>query len=105
MYALPMSLTPVNNSSPVSTTPVSDTFTVLKSFTGVSDTGEAPEKSNISSNIRKKSKSSLSLPTGARRSCLKKKNRGQKSGGTVPLKSVYGGNSNPSQTTLIIQQL
>jgi hypothetical protein len=47
--------------------------------------GEAPEKSNISANIRKKSKSSLGLPTGARRSCLKKKNRGEKSGGTVPL--------------------
>ncbi len=31
---------PVNNSSPVSTTPVSDTFTVLKSFTGVNDTGK-----------------------------------------------------------------
>ncbi len=40
---------------------------------------------NISANIRKKSKSSLGLPTGARRSCLKKKNRGEKSGGTVPL--------------------
>jgi hypothetical protein len=60
---LPVSLTPVNNSSPVSTTPVSDTFTVFKSFTvstkpaknysgvsltpakhafaGVNDTGEA----------------------------------------------------------------
>jgi hypothetical protein len=35
MHALP-----VNNSSPVSTTPVSDTFTVLKSFTGVNDTGK-----------------------------------------------------------------
>ncbi len=35
-----MSLTPVNNSSPVSTTPGSDTFTVLESFTGVNDTGK-----------------------------------------------------------------
>jgi hypothetical protein len=34
---------------------------------------EAPEKSNISANIRKKSKSSQGLPTGARRSCFKKK--------------------------------
>jgi hypothetical protein len=42
-------------------------------FTGVNDTGEAPEKSNISTNIRKKSKSFLGLSTGARRSCLKKK--------------------------------
>ncbi len=31
--ALPVSLPPVNNSSPVSTTPVSDIFTVLESFT------------------------------------------------------------------------
>jgi hypothetical protein len=30
----------VNNSSPASTTPVSDTFTVLESFTGVTDTGK-----------------------------------------------------------------
>jgi hypothetical protein len=34
-----VSLTPVNNSLPVSTTLVSDTFTVLESFTGVNDTG------------------------------------------------------------------
>jgi hypothetical protein len=50
------------------------------------DTGNAPEKSNISVNIRKKSKSLLGLSTGARRSYLKKKTRGEKSGGTVPLK-------------------
>jgi hypothetical protein len=30
-------------------------------------------------------KSLLGLSTGARRSCLKKKTRGEKSGGTVPL--------------------
>jgi hypothetical protein len=54
-------------------------------FAGVNDTGEAPEKLNISANIRKKSKSLLSLSTGARRICLKKKTRGEKSGGTVPL--------------------
>jgi hypothetical protein len=36
-------------------------------------------------NIRKKSKSLLGLSTGARRSCLKKKTRGKKSRGTVPL--------------------
>jgi hypothetical protein len=54
-------------------------------FTGVLDTGEASEKSNISANIQKKSKSFLGLPTGTRRSCLKKKTRGKKSGGTVPL--------------------
>jgi hypothetical protein len=47
-------------------------------FAGVNDTGEAPEKSNISANIRKKLKSSLGLPTGARRSCMKnKKQRGK----------------------------
>jgi hypothetical protein len=55
-------------------------------FAGINDTGEAPEKLNISVNIQKKSKSSLGLPTRARRSCLKKKNRGEKSGGTVPLR-------------------
>jgi hypothetical protein len=35
MHALPVSLTPVNNSSPVS-----DNFTGLESFTGVNDTGK-----------------------------------------------------------------
>jgi hypothetical protein len=35
-----VSLTPVNNSSPVSTTPVSDTYIVLESFTGVNDTSK-----------------------------------------------------------------
>ncbi len=54
-------------------------------FAGVNDTGEALEKSNISANIRKKSKSLLGLSSGARRSCLKKKTRGKKSSGTVPL--------------------
>jgi hypothetical protein len=44
------------------------------------------EKSNIFANIRKKSKSLLGLSTGARRSCLKKKTKGEKSGGTVPLR-------------------
>jgi hypothetical protein len=57
-------------------------------FAGVNDNGEALEKLNISANIRKKLKSSLGLPTGARRSCLKKKNRGEKSGGTVPLNNT-----------------
>jgi hypothetical protein len=52
------------------------------------DTGNAPEKSNISANIREKSKSLLGLSTGARRSCLKKKTRGEKSGGTVPLSKL-----------------
>jgi hypothetical protein len=100
-------MTPVRNFLPVSLTLVKLFKTVKVSLTGVIDTreelftgvndtgnaciagvvdtGEAPEKSNISANIRKKSKSSLGLPTGARRSCLKKKNRGQKSGDTVPL--------------------
>jgi hypothetical protein len=63
----------------------SSNYNKIICFAGVNDTGEAPEKSNISANIRKKSKSSLGLSTGARRSCLKKKNRGEKSGGTVPL--------------------
>jgi hypothetical protein len=66
----------------------SSNYNKIVCFAGVSDTGEAGEKSNISANIWKKSKSSLGLPTGARRSCLKKKNRGEKSGGTVPLTSM-----------------
>jgi hypothetical protein len=33
-------LTPARNSSPVSMTPVSDTFTVLYFFTGVNDAAE-----------------------------------------------------------------
>jgi hypothetical protein len=51
----------------------SSNYNKIVCFAGVNDTGEALEKSNISANIRKKSKSSLGLPTGARRSCLKKK--------------------------------
>jgi hypothetical protein len=38
--ALPVSTPQVNNSLPVSTTPLSDTFTVLESFTGVNDIGQ-----------------------------------------------------------------
>jgi hypothetical protein len=38
--SLPVSLTLVNNSLPLSTIPVSDTFTVLERFTGVNDTGK-----------------------------------------------------------------
>jgi hypothetical protein len=64
----------------------SSNYNKIVCFAGVNDTGQAPEKSNISANIRKKSNSSLGLPTGAKRSCLKKKNRGEKSGGTVPLR-------------------
>jgi hypothetical protein len=63
----------------------SSNYNRIVCFTGVNDTSGAPEKSNISANIRKKWKSSLGLPIGAMRSCLKKKNRGEKSGGTVPL--------------------
>jgi hypothetical protein len=70
--------------SPVSLTPVMS----IVCITGVIDTGDAPEKSNISANIFKKSKLLLGLSTGARRSCLKKKTRGEKSGGTVPLTTV-----------------
>jgi hypothetical protein len=66
----------------------SSNYNKIVCFAGVNDTGEAPEKSNISANIRKKSKSSLDLHTGARRSFLKKKNRGEKSGGTVPLRKL-----------------
>jgi hypothetical protein len=51
--------------------------------------GEALEKSNISANIRKKSKAFLGLLTGTRRSCLKKKTRGEKSRGTVPLRTLF----------------
>ncbi len=43
-----------------------------RSMSCVTDTGEAPEKSNITANIRKKSKSFLGLPTRTRRSFLKK---------------------------------
>jgi hypothetical protein len=50
------------------------------------DTGEAPKKSNISANNRKKSKSFLGMSPGPRRNSLKKKNRGKKSRGTVPLR-------------------
>jgi hypothetical protein len=39
-HALLVSLTSVSYSLPVSTTPVSDTFTVLESFTSVNDTGK-----------------------------------------------------------------
>ncbi len=62
----------------------SSNYDQIVCFASVNDTGEAPEKSNIFVNIRKKSKSLLGLSTGARRSCLKKKTRGEKSGGTVP---------------------
>jgi hypothetical protein len=64
----------------------SSNYNKIVCFAGVNDTGEVPEKSNIFANIKKKSKSLLGLSTGARRSCLKKKTRGEKSGGTVPLK-------------------
>ncbi len=64
----------------------SSNYNKIVCFAGVTDTGEAPEKSNISTNIRKKLKSLLGLSTGARRSCSKKKTRGEKYGGTVPLK-------------------
>jgi hypothetical protein len=66
----------------------SSNYNKIACFAGVNDTGEALEKSNIFANIRKKSKSLLGLSTGARRSCLKKKTRGEKSGGTVPLTLV-----------------
>ncbi len=62
----------------------SSNYNKIICFAGVNDTGEAPEKSNISAI----SKSLLGLTTGARRSCLKKKTRGEKSGGTVPLKGL-----------------
>jgi hypothetical protein len=51
----------------------SSNYNKIVCIAGVIDTGDAPEKSNISANIRKKSKSLLGLSTGARRSCLKKK--------------------------------
>jgi hypothetical protein len=69
----------------------SSKYNKIVCITGVIDTGDAPEKSNISANIRKKSKSLLGLSSGARRSCLKKKTRGEKSGGTVPLRRKYNG--------------
>jgi hypothetical protein len=68
----------------------SSNYNKIICFTGVVDTGQAPEKSNISANIRKKLKSLLGMSTGTRRSCLKKKTRGEKSGGTVPLSFAYG---------------
>ncbi len=63
----------------------SSNYNKIVCFAGVVDTGKAPEKLNISTNIRKKSKSLLGMSTGTRRSCLKKKTRGEKSRGTVPL--------------------
>jgi hypothetical protein len=53
----------------------SSNYNKIVCLASVNDTGEAPEKSNISANIRKKSKSLLGLSTRARRSCLKKKNQ------------------------------
>jgi hypothetical protein len=67
----------------------SSNFNKIVYLAGVNDTGEALEKSNISAIIRKKSKSLLGLSPGARRSCLKKKTRGEKSGGTVPLTRTF----------------
>jgi hypothetical protein len=63
----------------------SSKYNKIVCIAGGVDTGNALEKSNISANIRKKLKSLLGSSTGARRSCLKKKTRGEKSGGTVPL--------------------
>jgi hypothetical protein len=51
----------------------SSNYNKIVCFPGVNDTGEGPEKSNISANIRKKSKSFLGFSIGTRRSCLKKK--------------------------------
>jgi hypothetical protein len=68
----------------------SSNYNKIVCIVSVIDTGNAPEKSNISANIRKKSKTLLGLSTRARRSCLKKKPRGEKSGGTVPLRSALG---------------
>ncbi len=67
----------------------SSNYNKIVCIAGVIDTGNAPEKSNISANIKKKSKSLLGLSTGARKSCLKKKTRGEKSGGTVPLREIF----------------
>jgi hypothetical protein len=63
----------------------SSNYNKIVCFADVVDTSKAPEKSNISANIPKKSKSLLGMSTGTRRSCLKKKTRGEKSRGTVPL--------------------
>jgi hypothetical protein len=69
----------------------SSNYNKIVCIASVIDTGNAPEKSNISANIRKKLKSFLGLSTGARRICLKKKTRGEKSCGIVPLKALPGG--------------
>jgi hypothetical protein len=53
----------------------SSNYNKIVCFAGVVDTGKAPEKSNISANIKKKSKSLLVMSNGTRRSCLKKKNQ------------------------------
>ncbi len=53
----------------------SSNYNKIVCLASVSDTSDAPEKLNISANIRKKSKSLPCLSTGARRSCLKKKNQ------------------------------
>jgi hypothetical protein len=62
----------------------SSNYNKIVCFAGVVDTGNAPEKSNICAN--QKSKSLLGMSTGTKRSCLKKKTRGEKSRGTVHLK-------------------
>jgi hypothetical protein len=112
MHALPVSLTPLMHQSDlwqfanafngtiskkqaisryyfliasIQSSKESSIYNKIVCFAGFIDTGEAREKSNISAKIRKKSKSFLGLSTGTRRSCLKKKTRGEKSGGTVPL--------------------
>jgi hypothetical protein len=111
MHALLVSMTPVRSFLPVSLTPGKLSKTVKVSltgvvdtgkelFTGVNDTGEAPKLSNISTNIRKKSKSLLGLSTGARRSCLKKKTRGKKSRGTVPLRAPWKNKSKEGSVCL-----
>ncbi len=57
----------------------SSNYNKIVCIAGVNDTGDAPEKSNISANIRKKLKSLLGL--------FEEKTRGEKSGGTVPFRS------------------
>jgi hypothetical protein len=79
----------------------SSNYIKIVCIAGVIDTGNAPEKSNISANIQTKSNSFLGLSSRARRSCLKKKTRGEKSGGTVPLKALPGGKKEGSNYTAI----
>ncbi len=78
----PVSLTPVANLPPVSTTLAK---MVEKFATGVVDTGGAPWLVNISANFRKNSKRSKCNTLGLGGKLIHEKTRSKKSRDTVPL--------------------